>query len=267
MDLNAVFESLGPVVSHHAQLLPNCPAADRGSHIEKLSECFQAYGICFLLLDADADQFREFLTRSACASRYFRQTARKQAIVDTRFLALSRSEAFFDGLVAGRRTLTIEISELCADVKWKKEWEYEEDHYYMRFLMGILNKSTVDQLEHCIHRIVQVEGDNPSARLNICWSLLNREQDLFDDALTALLDEKKEQDDERRPSAGDWDALFWPQSFVSIEGLALLQLASAVGLDIHKAFPLCPVEARIPLDDGAFQDTFGKVAGLAGDTA
>lgn len=267
MDLNLVFQNLGSPTSHHLGIVAtNLPLLDRAKHLEELSRYFQAYGICFLLMDFDVVQFREFLTRSASTDRYMRTQAQREGVNELRTLALSRTEAFFDALVAGRLGLAKDIVSLAEHVTWHREWEYEDDYYYMRFLHGLVGGQAEEELLDYVDAMDRIQEEGPSARLGICNALIRRDSGLFATELQTLLDQKQEKDDAKRPNCGDWDALFWPQSFLSIEGLALLQVASLVGIAPSEEFALCPSHARIPLEDQPFEDSFGEIAKLLGET-
>jgi hypothetical protein len=48
--------------------------------------------------------------------------------------------------------------------------------------------------------------------------------------------------------------LLWPRSFVCVEGLALIAIATALRMRVDEQIPLCPVVARlsmsaVPVDD------------------
>ncbi|MCA9199225.1 MAG: immunity 49 family protein, partial [Planctomycetales bacterium] len=261
MDLNLVFQNLASPTSHHLGIVAtDLPLFDRAKHLEELSRYFQAYGICFLLMDFDTGQFCEFLTRSASTNRYMRMQAQRAGLNELRTLALSRTEAFFDALVAGRLGLATDIVSLAAHVTWHREWEYEDDYYYMRFLHGLVGGQAEEELLDYIDAIDRIQEEGPSARLGICNALIRRDSGLFATELQRLLDEKQEKDDIKRPNCGDWDTLFWPQSFLSIEGLALLQVASLVGIVPSEEFALCPSHVRIAFQDQPFEDSFGEIA-------
>jgi len=110
-----------------------------------------------------------------------------------------------------------------------------------------------------------LEGE-PAPRLEICRALLNGDTDNFADALAALMQEKQESDDRKRPTLPDTAIAFWPRSYVSVEGLALLKAAELVNLPVGRNFPLCPPEGRLGTQESPSIDFFASLeSALAAD--
>ena len=104
-----------------------------GEEFEKLSDCFQALGICHLLETGNVDQFQENLVRSGHARRYFLRRSQQEGNQRDRHLAISRTEAILDVLTAGHLPLAQEIVQL-SQPTWDRAGEYEDDFCYFRFL-------------------------------------------------------------------------------------------------------------------------------------
>jgi hypothetical protein len=229
-----------------------------GDVFEKLSELFQATGICHLLERSDAEAFRVNLIRSAQARRFYLKRARSAGSPDDRRLALSRSQAFLDAVVAGNLALAREIAELSPDT-WLANREYEDDFHYFLFLHIIVKRPQdlpVPLLEGHLQKLEQALEGAASTRLAICRALLARDPRAFAEALGALVAERRENFDEERSRVAESDGLFWPRSFVFIEGLALLKLAEVLGMKVEEEFPMCPGFGRLPTNETSERDFF-----------
>ncbi len=249
------------ILDHAAYLTSDPPMSESGRVIEELSRLCQAYAICMLLDEADDQQFREHLRRSACAQRYFRRKSAVQGNTDDRHLGISRSEAFLDALVAGELQLARDLVML-SPTEWHEGWEYEDDYCYYRLLHQMLEQGerfSAESASDWLQRFEQVLEGEASPRWDICQAFAVRDLDGLRAPLYDLLGEKATRDDARRPNIVSSGFLFWPQSFVSIEALALLRLAELLGMPINDSFPFCPVEARLPLNDQPFTDIFQQL--------
>ncbi len=237
------------------------PMADTGDKFESLSELFQGLAICHLLVEANVDKFRENLVRSGHARRYFLRKSQEEGNNHDRHLALSRSEAFLDSVVAGDLGLARDIVRLSSEV-WEKNWEYEDDFCFFLFLHTIvknLDPFPALELRTILERFEQSLEGGFSTRLDVCKALVSQDEEEFANTLHVLLEEKQEQIDNERSSIMEDQFLFWPRSVVFVEGLALLKIAEIVGMQIDEEFPLCPQEARFPTVDKQYVDLFADL--------
>jgi hypothetical protein len=261
-------EAKKEILEYCLHLMADPPMADCGRTIERLSALFQGYAICMLLTEGDDQQFREHLRRSASAHRYYRRKSVEQGNIEDRHLAISRSEAFLDALVAGELELARDLARL-SPTTWRKGWEYEDDWCYFQLLYLLLEEGEdfgLPRATPLLERFEQIlEGDS-SPRLDYCRAVAERDQDSARQALQDLLDEKAARDDARRPNVVGSQFLFWPQSFVCIEGLAWFRLAELAGFSLPGTYPYCPPEARLPLATEPFTDIFLQLeAAIAAD--
>lgn len=265
MDLQKVVEFIEPAIGENAiYLTGRLPMAEIGPFVECLSELFQGYAICALLTTGDPEQFREYLLRSGCLLRYFRRKSSVEGNVHDRHLALSRSEAFLDAVVAGDWGLARDLARL-APRDWVAEWEYEDDFCYFQFLHALAEaqgRGPPAELTTVLDRFERVLDGAQSARLQVCRALLDADQPAVCEQLAALLAEKQQRDDKLRTAVVPSKFLFWPRSFVSIEGLALLKFAELAGLRIDDSFPLCPAPARLAEMDRPYEDKFAELERL-----
>ena len=231
-----------------ASLAYNGPIANKGASLRQLSALFQGLAICTLLVDADVGRFRANLVRGAHARRYHLRKAHDERGVDDRFLGLSKTDAVFDAVVAGAPELVQEITRLSTDT-WHPAWEYEDDYCYLSFVhcmltqRGFLADSASAALLLRFDRAL--EGQR-STRLGLCRTLRESDGPAFREAFESFLHERKVGLDARRSRITEYtaQALFWPQSFVSVEALAWLAFARGAGLPMDDDFLFCPRAAR-----------------------
>ncbi|WP_197041109.1 Imm49 family immunity protein [Chondromyces apiculatus] len=254
---------------HYGMLsVGKAPISAMGDEFDAFSHQFEALGICHLLEFADESEFLTNLIRSGHARRYFLRRSRAEGNVADRHLALSRTNSFLAAAAAGDGVLARQIADESTET-WNPAWEYEDDHHF--FLL--------------LHRLVQQgpsfpSGDVPailtafersldgatSARHAVCHALVAGDASAFLGALSELMQGEAALRDEKRSSAAvhEGDVAYWPHSFVSVEGLALLNLAQLRGISTETGttLPLCPEIARLPWSTASVEDLFEAMARL-----
>ena len=121
--------------------------------------------------------------------------------------------------------------------------EYEEDFLYLRFLMDLLTGPD-EALPPLLARYEKVLDGNEDFRLGVCQALLARDGGALDEALDAVMAEKKARAERLlAKDALDPDDAATTER-VSIEGLAVVRLAALRGMKLRKAHPLIPPVAR-----------------------
>lgn len=261
MDLEIAREGVLGEIEEGLLIVASGHAIERiSSTLERLSSCLQALAICRLLESGDLVKYRENLTRSGFARRYFLRKSREEGNTADRRLALSRTEAFFDALAAGQGLLAREIAGL-SDDEWHEGWEYKDDHYYFAFLHQIVMPASTggEALTGLLTEYeAALEGDQPP-RLAVVRALAARDPEAFNLALRTLMEQLDEQMQKRKDRLVDPSLeafLLWPRSFVCIEGLALIAIATALRMRVDEQIPLCPVEARLGMSAVAVEDPF-----------
>lgn len=268
MDIAAIHSMIVPEIHQRVALVfESPPMAEMGPTIEELSSLFEALGLCHLLEFVDLGEFAQNLCRSGHARRYFLRRSQEEGNADDPQLALSRTRALFDAIVAGDLALARDIAALSA-TQWQPDWEYEDDFCFFLFLHQVVLGqgggaavpeaelvATLDRFE------VALEGAS-APRLDVCRALVARDAEAFADALMRRLDEiSRELDVERETAAvqEDFDVGFWPRSFVSLEGLALLTLSELLGVHVTGDPPMCPRIARLPVQPNTYPDFFDEI--------
>jgi hypothetical protein len=238
------------------------PAAEMGGYCEMISGRFQALAICHFIENLDLAEFGINLRRSACARRFFLERSDEDGNTRDRFLALSRTEAFFDALVGGSRPLAMDIA-AASGSEWNPDWESEADFHYFRFLHLLLldpRGEDADQIEALL-RISRACTGKRSPRLSAGWALMDGDAKAFRNSLEAMLETKRDADRARMRDVAPGDFLLGPRSLLSLEGLALMRLAQLRGLGdaALPRNPLCPRLALLPWTDTSSEDIFRKM--------
>lgn len=240
------------------------PIAERGGALEELSAYFQGLALCHLLENADIASFRENLVRSGHARRYFLRRSRVEGNDADRRLALSRTEAFLDAVAAADLPLAREIATLSVE-RWNPAWEYEDDFCYYRILHTLVldpDAAREPALGALLTRFEAALEGGAAWRLALCEALVERDAARFDESLRGFIEAEQEANDVRREALESYEFLFWPRSFVSVEGLALLQLATLRGIETTDAYPLCSAIARLAPAEHQYRDLFAEMERL-----
>ena len=265
MSPKQIHETLLPEIQEMFLRLAAAPPIGKvAEELENFSNYFQALAIAHLLLGADLEQFKIYLTRSGYARRYFlRRSAEERNDGDPR-LALGRTEAFFDAVAAGQMELARQIVRLAGET-WRPDWEYEDDFCYFLFLhriAGGLAPAEAPRLREILDRFETALEGGQSNRLAVCRAILESDGEAFQAALDALMDQRREELfhlRERMQEPDPVSCVCWARSFVSIEGFALMRLAELAGvppLEPEAEPPLCPAQGRIGAADAAYEDFF-----------
>jgi hypothetical protein len=238
-------------------------ASELGEEFDRLEAALQSLGITYLLVQDDMTGFRDNLVRSAQARRYFLRRCADENVSDYRFLALSRSESLLAALAAGNLALARELPKVSI-TEWRDKWEYEDDYCYSRFLGMLLDDIENDERakQKMLDRFEAALEGGESPRLDVCRTLHANDKKGFQDTLHVLMEAKQDEFDARRESivTSEFpDSLAWLTGFVSIEGLALIQLAQYLGVAVQDEFALCPSSGRLAAFTGIAEDIFEAV--------
>lgn len=240
------------------------PMEEIGYVFEELSGYFQGLGVCHLLEYADKTEFRENLVRSGYAWRYYLTKSREQDNLNDQHLALSRTAAFLDAIAASDFALAREIARLSI-TKWEANWEYGDDFYYYSFLHAIVLSGghlTESELDPILQEFKNALAGADPLRLEVCRYLFTRDGEGFNEIFQNLMEETCRLLDEKRELVGSDEILFWPRSYVSVEGLALLKIAELLGIQTFADYPLCPSIARLSTTTQNFRDPFREIENM-----
>jgi hypothetical protein len=240
--------------------------ADLGDIFDTLSLQLEGLGLCHLFEFADQAAFRENMIRSGHSRRFFLRRSRSEKNEDDRHLALSRNRAFLDAVVGGSLVLARDIARLSTET-WNPAWEYEDDFCFYLLLHTIAQQTGPfprSESHGLLKRFEESVAGGESPHLDVARALVAKDPAAFADSLLGLLGDEAGQIENDRDSAAvhEGDVLFWPKSRVSIEGLALLNVADLLGISVQGEFPLCPSLARLPWNEEPVRDVFEEIEAL-----
>jgi len=226
---------------------PEYPVEELGTLSLELSSKFRALAIMSLLVKADSDLFYHNLIRSGIARETYLQRLKSEGIDQDHHLASGRYEPLIDAIAADDMALALRIVDL-SPTEWRKGHEYEDDYCYAQILHRLAQEMPP---EHEILLLLEqfesyLEGE-PSARLDVCKALVERDQDAFDETFDALLDEQEAKIAADKAQGQMEDPVVIAQRQVFIEGLAILRLAEGRGLTTQLDYRYCPSLARVPM--------------------
>jgi hypothetical protein len=210
-----------------------------------LSRYLRAAAIARLLAYADGATFRARLVRSGEARRRLLQWATGARRPFNRFTAAGHYGPLCDALAAGADELAHDIVRLSADTPVKGH-EFEEDFLYARLLglMATEDDAVPGRVEPLLDALERVMDGQDFPRLAMCRALLAREQEGFDAALQALLEERARHFRSQAKSFTPRDEEAETEPFIFVEGLALLRLAERRGLSVRSEYLFLPSLAR-----------------------
>lgn len=268
MELVSVHGELVREIRNQLGYLVDSPIMrELGDIFDSLISSFEGLGVCHFLEFGDTLRFRENLARAGLARRYYLRCSRLQQNLEDRHLALSRTRAVLDAVAAGALTVGRDIAAL-SPTDWKGDWEYEEDYCFYKVIHLILLCPdlfpTAEARKLLFSFACSLEGGE-SLRYEVAASFVARDSERCRDALLALLAAE-----ERQISAGGaWssgleeDFIPWLKSRVSVEGLALLNVAELLGMRVNIEHPLCPSPTRYAWTKETFRDLFDEIERLA----
>jgi Immunity protein 49 len=227
-------------------LVNDPPMSGAAFEIEDASQWLIALGICNLLLYADVDRFYENLVRSGHARRHFLLVCQRQGLTSHPHLAISRWDAFLGVVAAGDFPLARDLVRLSTD-QWVQDGEYEDDFCYRLFLHDFI--APPDPLRQArmpatLQRWRQWLGGQACPRLALCEALLTRDAAAFTLAFDERIAQRQAEVQKQSKMVIAANITFEPMARVFIEGLAILRMASRLGLPTRVDYPLCPAIAR-----------------------
>ena len=217
-----------------------------GRVCEELCTHYRALGICMLSEDADLDGFFHHLIQSAITRRFYLQGIAGKVDAEPQHSRASFLDPVFDAIAARQWTLTQELLEL-APRAWSQGEEYEDDFCYADFLRLLLTEPTATTDAVIARWTAALEGGE-DLRLELAHALRKRDPSELASALRNLLQKRNTESGEiAHPEDGSLladEATFFPNWWISVEGLALLAIAERMGMRVEGEFPSCPALAR-----------------------
>jgi hypothetical protein len=222
------------------------PLGSLGDLCSQLSFKFRSIAIMALLVEADTDLFYHNLIRSAKVRESYLLRMKDEAIDKDYDIASGRYEPVLDAMAAGDLELARTIARLSPKT-WQQEYEYEDDYCYAQILHGLIQDNPPqDEFLPILEQFEKVL-EAESARFNLSKALVDKNQSDFDEGFDLLLEEREIEikEEEKRGKLEDPVAL--AQTYIFVEGLAILRLAEIRGLKTQPEYELCPSLARVPM--------------------
>jgi hypothetical protein len=215
-----------------------------GEEYEDLSRYYRALGICQLSGDADIDGFFHHLIQSALARRHYLDGVKGGG--EPRHRRASFLDPALDAIAARQWKLAGELFSRVAH-SWTEGEEYEDDFCYAEVIRR-LTTDDPEPLDPLLAHWEEVLEGGEDRRLEVAKALIARDAASFTEALAAHLSAEDAKaraiaDPEDGSSLAD-EPPFFPNHWVSIEGLALLALAEKRGMEVQELFKGCPAPAR-----------------------
>lgn len=249
-----------------AIMASGAPISSIGLSFEETSSSFQTLASCNLLLSMNSDAFSRNLFFSGCTRRYYLDRSRTEENEDSDHLAISRTEALFDAIVARHDALASDIVRL-SPANWIPDGEYEEDYCYTAFLhYHSFKGANVDRLVlgRLLDRFEEILEGEPSPRLDVCRAFFNDDAKGFAESFERLLLAHDVWIRENESVLG-YDPLYLMRSRLFIEGLALLVLAERAGFHTEREYRFCPGIARLPADTDWPPDIYTEIDRIAAE--
>jgi hypothetical protein len=248
--------TLGPEIAMHIDdLISHIEAAEGKPELailtEDLSIHYRALGICVLADDADPEVFFRWLIHSALTRRHYLKSVGTRGLGEPRGSRASLVDPLLDAVAARQWTLAADIS-AASSPSWLEGEEYEDDFCYGDFLRRALTESAFGSETHALlarwRRALEGGRDD---RFDVAVALVANDATEFEAAIRALIRNNElkaaEDGDPVLGSALSSDYPYFPNRWVSVEGLALLALAERRGLPVEYAVDACPDIARAPM--------------------
>jgi hypothetical protein len=220
---------------------PQLSSQHLGGLSQKLCQQYRALGISLLLREANVDLFFHWLIQSALTHRYFLARCQAEGNHASPYRRASLVGPFFDAVTATQWMLARKIAALSAESHLPGE-EYEDDFAYARFLYLLIDSEAPDRasLMGALDQFERALDGGLAVRLDLCRALLDMDQESFDTAFEGLLIDHELRMKQQQKSILARDPTFEPNRQVMVEGLALLQIATRLGLQTQREYRFCP---------------------------
>ena len=201
----------------------------------ELSFYYRQNASCQYLLTGNTTAFVDNMHRSAGSFLYFLQTSKEQ---DKR---TSENEPYFDAIVGGFMKTVGQMAKYSRS-SCNFDYEYEDDFLYTHFLLSYFFREADGQKILSDYEAV-LEGDD-DVRFDLCKSFFEKDPDMFNDKFEQFLVERDENMIKMisRETVGE-DIWSWSK-YISMEGLALLKLASLLNFKTNTNYKQIPEGLR-----------------------
>ena len=238
---------------HLERLIPRLASGSLGwREIQEMTARFRQRGICSLLLYGSAGPFFVNLMQSAGAFLYFLERAADEEKVT------SQAKPFYDAVGGGYIDAARAIAGR-SRVVWNEGYEYEEDFLYAYLLMRMLFlPESLRECEALLQALDAKAAPVDAPRVDVCRSLLARDNERFAQGVAALIDARQEKVEgmlTRGTLPEEVATCFRP---FDSDALAVIRIAEMLGIPTATHYKYVPEEVRplspFPFDGDAWRD-------------
>jgi hypothetical protein len=203
----------------------------------------RALAIIALTSKADHETFTHNLVRSGRARLAYLQRVRAGGGTDHHD-ASARIAPFFDAVAAADFSLARQIAAQ-SPRDWRQGHEYEDDWCHAQLAHAVLEPvADVSRSQQLLARWEQLLEGQPDARLPVLRALVLRDVDGFDAAFEALVAERAARLERERRRPRIEEPVMLAARALDVDGLALLRMATQLGLKTQTEYRGCPSLAR-----------------------
>ena len=224
---------------------PEITIADLGELSLNASSKLRSLAIMALLSKGDRILFAHNLTRSGRVRLSYLDRLRRERLEDEHHGVSGRIDGQLDAVAASDLDLARKIV-AASRTSWLEESEYLEDYCYAQLVHRLVTgEGELGSVEALTRQFEGALDGQPSARLEVCQTLRNRDQSGFDEAFDALIRGRQAQIEADKARFQQEEADIMAQRLIFVEGLAVLRLATLYGLRTESEYLFCPSLARL----------------------
>jgi hypothetical protein len=226
---------------------PASPLEGLGALAQEVSYKLRAAAVIVLLTKGDADGFYHNLIRSGRVRETYLRRVAAAGRLDDHHYASGRYGGFTDAVAAGEWVLAGRIA-AASPPDFRDGHEYEDDYCYAQILHRLATPAPPeDEIARFIERFEAYLDGDPSPRFDLCKALAQTDQAAFDAAFEDLLAQRDNEIAAAKARGQVEEPPVVALRMVYVEGLAVLRLAEARGLQTEPDYRFCPALARAPM--------------------
>lgn len=198
-------------------------------HVGLVAFYFRQRGLCSILLTGQADNYYKNAVQAIGSYLYFLSKA-----TDDEKL-ISDSSTFFDAVNTGLTDVCKQFA-LLSQTSWKKDYEYEDDFLYNKFLMDhFFIEGSDAECEATLEAYNRLLNGVNDVRYTLCKSFYEEDGTAFTECFSEFLEQRQERIEDLISKGVMIESVWSWARYISTEGLALLRLAEKKSflLDSH----------------------------------
>lgn len=249
MNLEDYLEPVGYEVAYGMAIVhdPESELADVCRTVVDLCLKLRTLAIITLLSRGDSDLFQHNLIRSGLARATYLSRLHEAGITGDHHQCSGRFAAVIDAIAGGGINVARDIASL-SPRDWMREDEYEDDFCYAQILHSLVSGNSDDgRLDLLFERFnASLEGaEDP--RLLVTKAIAGQQQEAFEEAFAVLIQRRQREIESNKKRHQMEEIPVVAERQIYVEGLAILRLARAAGIETDDEYMFCPSLAMQPL--------------------